>query len=179
MTLKLKKRIMSMIHSQLEIIEQAKGFLSSLSDTQYTHIVKPHFGSSAGAHMRHIIDHYLALMHREGNSVNYNIRHRFSDVENSTAEAIKQLDSIIDWLNNLDESTLNMPVEVISEISVSEQRDFAGHSTFGRELVFVSSHAVHHFFTLKLIAKMQNIDIDSGFGLAPATASYQRSQIAS
>ena len=71
-----------------------------------------------------------------------------------------------------------MPVEVISEVSVSEQRDFAGHSTFGRELVFVSSHAVHHYFTLKLIAKMQDIQIDSGLGLAPATASYQRSQSA-
>ena len=72
-----------------------------------------------------------------------------------------------------------MPVEVISEISVSEQRDFAGHSTFGRELVFVSSHAVHHFFTLKLITKVQGIEMDSDFGIAPATVSFQRDQIAS
>lgn len=167
-----------MINSQLEIIEQAKRFLGSLTDEQYTCVVKPHFSSSAGAHMRHILDHYLALMHREGNTVNYNVRHRFSDVENSTAEALAQLDTIAVWLKSLDDATLNMPVEVISEVSVSEQRDFAGHSTFGRELVFVSSHAVHHYFTLKLIAKMQDINIDANLGLAPATASYQRSQSA-
>lgn len=167
-----------MINSQLEIIEQAKRFLHSLTDEQYTCVVKPHFGSSAGAHMRHILDHYLALMHREGNTVNYNVRHRFSDVENSIADAQAQLETISDWLKSLDENTLNMPVEVISEVSVSEQRDFAGHSTFGRELVFVSSHAVHHYFTLKLIAKMQDIKIDADLGLAPATASYQRSQSA-
>jgi hypothetical protein len=168
-----------MITSQLEIIEQAKRFLGCLSDQQYTHVARPLFGSSAGAHVRHIIDHYLALMHKEGNIVNYNVRHRFSDVENSISDALKQLESIISWLNSLDETTLNMPVEVISEISVSEQQDFSGHSTFGRELVFISSHAVHHFFTLKLIAKVQGIKLDAEFGLAPATATYQRSQIAS
>ena len=90
----IRNRTRSMIHSQLEIIEQAKRFLGCLTDEQYTHVVKPHFSSSAGAHMRHIIDHYQALMHREGNTVNYNIRHRFSDVENSTAEALAQLDTI-------------------------------------------------------------------------------------
>lgn len=167
-----------MIHSQLEIIEQAKRFLNCLTEEQYTCVVKPYFSSSAGTHMRHILDHYLALMHREGNTVNYNIRHRFSDVENSITEAKAQLDTISIWLGALDENILNMPVEVISEVSVSEQQDFAGLSTFGRELVFVSSHAVHHYFTLKLIAKMQDIVIDADLGLAPATASFQRSQSA-
>lgn len=168
-----------MISSQLEIIEQAKRFLCGLSDKQYTHVANPLFSSSAGAHMRHIIDHYLALMHREGNTVNYNIRHRYSDVENSISDALQQLDSVIGWLKNLKKAELNMPVEVISEISVSEQQNFSGHSTFGRELVFVSSHAVHHFFTLKLIAKVQGIKMDSDFGIAPATASFQRRQMAS
>lgn len=165
-----------MIESQLEIIAQGKTFLSTLTDTQYCAVKKPQFNSSAGAHMRHILDHYLALMHREGNCVNYNVRHRFSDVESSISAALKQLTEIETWLQQLDIDLFNMPVEVISEVSVSEQQNYACHSTLGRELVFVSSHAVHHYFTLKQIAKALDIQTDEELGVAPATATFQRSQ---
>ena len=46
-----------MLSSQLEIVEQAKSFLSSISQFDYTTVIKPHFAGSAGAHMRHVLDH--------------------------------------------------------------------------------------------------------------------------
>lgn len=163
-----------MIASQLEIIAQGKQYLLKLTDAQYVKIAKPLFNSSAGAHMRHIIDHYLALMQAHNNVVNYNKRHRFCDSEKYTDKALEQLNIIEAWLKTLDSSQLNQPLCVISEISIKNQQDFACHSTLARELVFVSSHAVHHYFTLKLIAKSQGIQLDESFGLAPATASFQR-----
>ena len=168
-----------MIISQLEIIEQAKWILSRLSNKQYTHIAKPLFDNSAGAHIRHIIDHYLALMHKQDNLVDYNIRHRFSDVERSVSSAVQQLEEISSWLNNIEESTLNIPLKVLSDISVAKQQGFVTRSTFGRELVFVSQHAVHHFFTLKLILKVQGIDLGAEVGLAPATASFHTTEFTS
>lgn len=163
-----------MIASQLDIIEQGKKYLQKLSDEQYTCVPKPLFSSSAGAHMRHIIDHYLALMHPVNNTVNYNIRKRFCETERQTAVAMEQLTRIADWLKKLTAEDLEHPVSVVSEISISEQQDYAGESTLGRELVFVSSHAVHHYFSLKLIARSQDIVLEDSFGLAPATASFQR-----
>ncbi|BDX04958.1 DinB family protein [Planctobacterium marinum] len=166
-----------MIASQLEIIAQGKQYLLKLTDAQYVKIVKPLFNSSAGAHMRHIIDHYMAVMDANEAVVNYNVRHRFCDAEKHRGKALEQLTEIETWLAELSEEQLNHPVSVISEISISSQQDFAGNSTLGRELVFVSSHAVHHYFTLKLIAKSQGIQLDESFGLAPATASFQRGEL--
>lgn len=168
-----------MIKSQLEIIAQGKAYVSALTDEHYSTVKIPQFNSSAGTHMRHILDHYLALIHREGNCVNYNVRHRFSDVETSVSAALVQLAEVETWLHQLEPGMLNMPVEIISEISVSEQQNYACHSTLGRELVFVSSHAVHHYFTLKQIAKALEIQADDDLGIAPATATFQRAQIAS
>lgn len=167
-----------MIASQLEIIEQGKYYLKKLSDEQYNHVPKPLFNSSAGAHMRHVIDHYLALIQATDKVINYNKRHRFGESENHTAAALQQLSDIADWLNQLTKTDLQQTVSVISEISVSTQQDYAGESTLGRELVFVSSHAVHHYFSLKLIARSQGITLSDSFGVAPATASFQRSGIA-
>lgn len=167
-----------MIASQLEIIEQGKQYLLALTDAQYCKVPKPLFESSAGAHMRHIIDHYKALIQAKNEVVNYNKRYRYCETETQRADALEQLEQIAQWLGSLDEDSLNRPLSVISEISISAKQDFAGNSTLGRELVFVASHAVHHYFTLKLIAKSQNVQLDEGFGLAPATASYQRTQMA-
>ena len=166
-----------MIASQLEIVAQGKQYLLKLTDAQYVKIATPLFNSSAGAHMRHIIDHYVALMNISDGVVNYNKRHRFCDFEKYRNKALEQLTLIENWLTGLDESRLDNPVSVISEISISSQQDFAGHSSLGRELVFVASHAVHHYFTLKLIARAQGIQLDESFGLAPATASFRRSEM--
>lgn len=167
-----------MIASQLEIIEQGKHYLLALTDAQYCKVPKPLFESNAGAHMRHIIDHYKALMQARNNVVNYNKRHRYCEAESHRANALEQLEQIAQWLGKLDEGSLDKPLTIISEISISEQQDFAGQSTLGRELVFVSSHAVHHFFTLRLIAKSQDVQLNERFGLAPATATYQRTGMA-
>jgi len=165
-----------MIESQLEIIDQGRRFLKALDQQQYCHVATPHFNRSAGAHMRHIIDHYQALMGRQNNLVDYNKRHRFSEVETSIDAALQALSEVEQWLLALDQQTLNQSLDVLCEISVSEQQNHCSRSTLGRELVFVSSHAVHHFFTLKLIANLQGIIVTHDFGLAPATASFERSQ---
>jgi hypothetical protein len=49
------------LEGQLETVQQAKDFLLGLSVEDYQVVLKPHFVSSAGTHMRHILDHYLAL----------------------------------------------------------------------------------------------------------------------
>lgn len=45
-------------------------------------------------------------------------------------------------------------------------------STLSRELVFASSHTVHHFALISVIARLQSVEVTSAFGVAPATASY-------
>ena len=51
-----------MLKSQLEILAQAQNYLINVTESDYTKILTPNFISSAGAHIRHIIDHYLAVI---------------------------------------------------------------------------------------------------------------------
>ena len=45
-----------------------------------------------------------------------------------------------------------------------------------RELVFVGSHAVHHYALISIIAQLQGIETEENLGIAPATASFLREE---
>ena len=97
--LKTRQEIKIQLEGQLEIIAQAKLYLGGLSEQAYQTISTPHFSSSAGAHMRHILDHYLALkVGVVSGTVNYNKRHRYSEVENSPEIATQLWLEIEHWL---------------------------------------------------------------------------------
>lgn len=80
------------------------------------------------------------------------------------------------WIRNLQYKDLSKEVEIISEISISESINQTCKSTLGRELVFVASHAIHHFSLLSAMSSFNGDDSDEEFGIAPATLSYLREQ---
>ncbi|MEH6452764.1 MAG: hypothetical protein V7782_06940 [Psychromonas sp.] len=43
-------------------------------------------------------------------------------------------------------------------------------------MVFISSHAIHHYAMIAQIAKAQQQTIPEYFGVAPATASFMRAE---
>ena len=164
-----------MISSQLEIIEQAKAFLCELSQFEYQQVIKPHFSSSAGAHMRHIVDHYQALRYgMVTGEVDYNIRNRESDVENSPQAALAAWEDIENWLGQISVQDMNKTITVKSEVSMSAEQTEACASSLGRELMFVASHAIHHYSLLAIIRSLQGGKNEETFGVAPATATYRR-----
>jgi uncharacterized damage-inducible protein DinB len=162
-----------MSNSYSTIVSQAIDLLDGMSITEYQKQLPPHFPSSVGAHMRHVIDHFLALMngHNEGH-VDYNKRHRFNAVEQFPAEAIECFESIVTWLNNLADNILDTPITVTTEIDVSRTHSTTCNSTLERELVFASSHAIHHYALIRIICSMQNKPIPEFFGYAPATITH-------
>ena len=166
-----------MLSSQLEIVQQARQFLSAISQPEYVAVLKPHLMGSAGAHMRHVLDHYLALKNGVADGlVNYNKRHRHSEVESLPEIALQAWQEITEWLHEICESAMDMPLHVITETSVEHTEYVQVPSTLARELVFVSSHAVHHFSIMAVIRSLQGQSTDANFGIAPATATYLRQQ---
>lgn len=166
-----------MLSSQLEIVQQAREFLSSVSLTDYTTQVKPHLSGSAGAHMRHVVDHYQALINGlESGLIDYNKRDRFGEVESDPKAALLAWDDIASWLGQaclLDPST---PLSVISETSIQHTEYVTVQSNIARELVFVSSHAIHHFSLLAVIRSLQGEETPEYFGVAPATVTFLKRQ---
>jgi uncharacterized damage-inducible protein DinB len=165
-----------MISSQLAILAQGKRYLTLISDTQYTEVRPSVFNSSAGTHMRHILDHYQALMQRQQGLINYNVRQRYSKTETSAQSALKLTEEIEHWLLQLDDNQLSEEVQVMSEMAIDNEKNALTTSTLARELLFVSSHAVHHYSIIKLICGLQDIQLPDNFGVAPATVTFERNQ---
>jgi hypothetical protein len=165
------------LEGQLETVQQAKEFLLGLSAENYQMVIKPHFASSAGTHMRHILDHYLAL--KDGINqgvVNYNKRNRFSSIESCPQMALLQWQKVEQWLKEVSQLDADMPLSVVCETSVNETQNIQTQSTLARELVFVSSHAIHHFSLLAVINSLLGNKDEVNFGIAPSTATYIRQQ---
>ena len=161
------------LEGQLETVKQAKEFLLGLTAENYQVALKPHFASSAGTHMRHILDHYLAL--KDGLNqglVNYNKRNRYSSVETCPQTALLEWNKIEQWLQNVSQLDVNMPLIVVCETSVNGTQNAQTKSTLARELVFVSNHAIHHFSLLAVINSLLGNKDEVNFGIAPSTATY-------
>jgi len=163
------------LEGQLETVKQAKEFLLGLSVKNYQVVLKPHFASSAGTHMRHILDHYLALKDgMDQGLVNYNKRNRCSIVESCPQTALLEWQKVERWLQEVSQLDADIPLNVMCETSVSKTQSAQTQSTLARELVFVSSHAVHHFSLLAVINSLLGNKGKVNFGVAPSTATHMR-----
>jgi len=166
-----------MISSQLEVLTQARDYLNTVSFHQYNEVISPNFMSSAGAHIRHIIDHYQAIIiGTQLHFIDYDIRKRDAAIEHSPFAALSKIHEIFIWLEKLTPETLKTTVTLSTEVSISSCQVERVNTTIARELVFAASHAVHHFAMIAQIALLQKQSLPLHFGLAPATATYLRQQ---
>jgi uncharacterized damage-inducible protein DinB len=162
-----------MPNSYTAIVNQAIDLLDGMSVQEYQKKLPPHFPSSIGAHMRHIVDHFTALKNgvSEGH-VNYNVRSRESQIEQYPKAATEVLENISAWLSTVSEEQLDMTLSVTTEIDISQTQSATCQSTFQRELVFASSHAIHHYALIRIMCGMLNKNIPEFFGYAPATITH-------
>lgn len=168
-----------MLTSQLEIIKQGEDYLNTLinenNNTHYSKVFLPLFISSAGSHMRHIIDHYLALIAGlPSGKIDYDVRHRSSKVALEPKFALDKLAQISYWIKSLESTDLTRSLTLSTEISVHEKKVQSVPTSLARELVFAGSHAVHHYAMIAQIAQQEEIVLPSNFGIAPTTATYLR-----
>jgi len=127
--------------------------------------------------MRHIIDHYLALISGLSQGVvDYDIRHRNDKLEFKPELAQAKLTQIAHWLTSLTTTDLNQALMLSTEISVSETKVQSVPTSLARELIFTASHAVHHYAMITQISLQQSVDLPANFGIAPATATYLRKE---
>lgn len=165
------------IKSQLEIVSQGKSFIKKTPTKLYRTIVSPHFSSSPGKHIRHILDHYFALINGlQSGLIDYNKRERDSIIELEPKMALAKIEEIEAWLSSIKKGDLHLELNVISEISLTDTINQSCKSNLARELIFVASHAVHHFSLMSAMASLQGEKVIEEFGVAPATLSYQRNQ---
>ncbi len=167
-----------MSNSYVDAVEQAISLLDDMNLTDYQQVLAPHFSSSIGAHIRHIVDHFMAvkIMMEDADSnteINYNKRNRHSDVEQFPQAASAACKEISSWLRETcSNQLLNQKVLVTTEIDISHCTSTTCESTLERELVFAASHAIHHYAFIRIIRNMQGKELPKFFGYAPATIAH-------
>ncbi len=157
-------------NSLIEVLEQVKQLINSCNDKTYT-ASSLYTTSSIGQHVRHIIDHIIVF--KSGISdgyIDYNIRSRGGLIETSLTQANEQLEKLIDWLANT--NLKSESIQVISEVSVNQQKNIQVESNIEREVVYLINHTIHHIAYASLVAKQLDINVEQQLGLAPATVSY-------
>jgi len=160
----------------IEALEQGNDCLKSLSDDQYNWAAAPHISSTIGEHFRHLLDLFHAINLANGKVIDYNFRRRGHAVEKSRTTAIKEIDHLIYWLENMSHAELISPVTILTEVSMTETQVHSMSSTLERELTFVALHANHHFAIAKVAISLLDLKVSDSFGLAPNTLSYLRGQ---
>lgn len=177
----MRSSIQPIIAGNIQAIDQALAFLQQLSDSQYTSIQSPYVASSIGQHIRHIVDVFFSVTRRiDPCVIDYDVRRRGADIETSKSIAILELNEVRDWMVSFDilpgHSDDDGRITIRTEVAVEDTRSVELESSIARELIFASSHAVHHFALISVIAKLQGIKLDDQFGLAPATATFLRNE---
>jgi hypothetical protein len=138
----------------------------------------PAYTRPVGAHLRHVVEHYEALLQpAQAGVVDYDRRPRDSALEQSPRVAQQRLHAL-QALLAAGVPVLDTPLQVRGQAGLAGEFDFELTTTLGRELVFVAGHAVHHFAVLKAHCQEHGLAVAGTFGQAPATVAHERAQLA-
>jgi len=122
-----------------------------------------------GSHVRHSLNHYQSLISAvERNSVtNYDDRQRNTDIETDKVAAMTELDVIVAKVPTLHLEDLVI-MKFYGDASINFE-PYSVHSNIGRELSFVTHHAVHHLAMIKLIMNNMSYTTSEQVGIAMST----------
>lgn len=134
----------------------------------------PQFVGPVGAHLRHVIEHYEALVNGLTHGVvDYDGRPRDRQLETSATMARDRLLGLRQVLGQWTPDMLDRPVQVHGQGGICGDFDFCVTSSVGRELAFLASHAVHHFALLTEHLQRQGVPLPAHFGKAPGTVANE------
>jgi hypothetical protein len=155
----------------LLVCEQCETIARTLTNEQYTmHVAGK---ASIGEHLRHCVEHFGMLF--EGlkiGIIDYDARRRNAELETSSTNFIAAIHNIAMQLKSLDEVAMTRPLTVRMLFAPNADAVEVA-STLGRELGFVSSHAIHHIAIVKMLAHSLGASLPEEYGVGHATMSHR------
>ncbi|SFU44249.1 DinB family protein [Halomonas korlensis] len=167
-----------LIEENLLALAHLRGMLDDLAPDTYRQAFGDYGRHTLGKHVRHIIDHYDALLDglEKGDQViDYEQRRRDEALERWPQQAARHLAGIEARLSSmvsgrsLDALTLGYHLgEDILSVS----------SSLARELAFLTSHTIHHMAIIALLAQQAGIQLPEAFGVHPSTLRHWQGESA-
>ncbi len=169
----------ALISAAEDVLHQGCALLDNVDDESYSRKEEGPWGSSIGAHYRHILDHFLCLI--EGlwdGEINYDQRGRSREIETSIQAARIATNNLIEALAAIPRDVLKQECTVIYSIGYDNNEALPVGSVVARELMFCVGHAIHHYAIMKLLCSTRSVALACEFGIAPSTLKYQEAQAA-
>jgi uncharacterized damage-inducible protein DinB len=162
--------ISELIEENIQVLSQLTQLVSRLPPNQYQQSFGLQGQHTMGKHVRHIIDHYeaflLGLQEKPPVKVNYEHRQREESLEREPHRVCYRLLTVCRSLEQLRDDHHQSPVRLdypTGAITIEM------NSSVGRELVFLSSHTIHHMAIIGLLAEQLGIQPARDFGVHPST----------
>jgi uncharacterized damage-inducible protein DinB len=161
------------IRDNVAALRQGIELLAGLSADAYARRTPVCFNSSAGGHLRHVVEHYLSFLQgTETGEIDYEARARDPLIENDPRYAAAQLEAIGGRLERL---AADREVRVRAECAPADVTTWGGSSVV-RELEFLLSHTVHHYALIGVICRLGGHTPPKDFGMAPSTLRHLQAQ---
>ncbi|MFZ5627994.1 MAG: DinB family protein [Spirochaetota bacterium] len=162
--------IAKLLRENLTVLTQGLELLETLPPAIYTAMNPETYGSSAGAHFRHILQHFQAYTNGfEKGLVDYDHRDRNSDIEFDRDAAISVIYEISKDFSAF--SLMDKPLLILQNYDPKQPKQPV-QSSVARELTFLVSHSIHHYALVAAILRLHGIDVPRFFGFAPSTMYY-------
>lgn len=162
-----------LIDGCIECIEQCDQILGIVTQTNYTDCSAS--SASIGAHIRHILDRFHCFfVGLTVDSIDYDARKRDPELEQNLEAARFALASVARRTEKLKEPRSPAALIVVKESVLASSPAVEISSTLERELMGLITHSIHHLAIIALLARSFGHEIDSDFGKAASTLSYER-----
>lgn len=133
------------------------------------------FEAQIGPHLRHVIEHYEALLTGlDLGVIDYDNRARDRALETDPALARARCEALIAAFEARLAGPWPEAIAVAFDGGAEGDERFVSGSTPLRELIFVAGHAVHHYALLRLALKAEGLTLPENIGKAAATIRYER-----
>ena len=169
----------ALLSAAQDVLHQGCALLDNVDDESYSQKEEGPWGSSIGAHYRHVLDHFLCLI--EGlwdGEINYDHRSRNREIERCVEAARRATRDVIEGLTSIPAEVLKQDCTVIYSVGYDDNEALPVGSVVARELMFCVGHAIHHYAIMKLLCSTRSVALPCEFGIAPSTLKYQEAQAA-
>ena len=163
------------------LLVQAAGMVKRLLAEAHADFV---YAQAVGPHVRHIVEHYLALFHAISTAswcVDYDARSRDLRMQSEPSMTLAALQVVMEKLAAMaEDQTLTMDKTLTTRLKAggSGELELTVMTTLGRELLFLASHTVHHYALIGHYCRAAGVEMGHDFGKAPATIGFEKAQAA-
>lgn len=169
--------VSDIIDENVRAIGQLVGLLDTMPGSLYRRCFGRRDQHVIGKHVRHIVDHYSALLTATRSTedlLDYENRNRELALETDRRAGRNRL---VELMQELFASYGNdHPDElVMSHNSGGERQEVT--TSVGRELVFLASHTIHHMAIIGMLAEQAGVEVDADFGVHPSTLRHLERQM--